>query len=149
MLVALDIDTRVPLVVDLDGTLTDPKEGIIRSVCYAIEKMGMQPPAPESLEWMIGPPLQGGLAMILRTDDPEVSAECLRHYRERFSDTGLFENFVYPGVPDMLESLHGLGMKLYVATSKPALYAERILEHFGSRFGDQIWTASAKLGPTA
>jgi phosphoglycolate phosphatase len=118
------------VIFDLDGTLTDPKEGIIGSVCYALERMGVEPPDAASLEWIIGPPLQASLGRILKTDDLVRSAECLSHYRERFSDVGLFENKVYPGVPEMLDELKSAGARLFVATSKPTVYSLRILDHF-------------------
>lgn len=116
---------------DLDGTLTDPKDGIIRSVCFALEKMGVEPPLPDSLEWLIGPPLQGSLATLLGTEDARAPAECLKHYRERFSEVGLFENAVYDDIPTALETLRSTNFRLFVATSKPTIYSGRILEHFG------------------
>lgn len=115
---------------DLDGTLTDPAEGILRSVSYALERMGIAAPPLEDLNWVIGPPLQRSLAKILGSDDPALSARCLALYRERFGEIGLFENELYEGVPEMLGELRRQGRRLYVATSKPTVYAARILAHF-------------------
>lgn len=115
---------------DLDGTLTDPADGILRSVAYALERLGFLPPPLEELHWVIGPPLQASLAKILGSDDPALSARCLALYRERFGEIGLFENEMYEGVPEMLGELRRQGGRLYVATSKPTVYAARILAHF-------------------
>ncbi|HVT11683.1 MAG TPA: HAD family hydrolase [Fimbriimonadaceae bacterium] len=115
---------------DLDGTLTDPAEGILGSVAYALRKMGVQPPAHEEMRWVIGPPLQGSLAKLLRTEDDARSAECLAFYRERFGEVGLFENELYEGVPEMLGELRRHGRRLFVATSKPTVFTNRILDHF-------------------
>jgi phosphoglycolate phosphatase len=81
----------------------------------------------------IGPPLREALGEILRTDDAVLIEEAVRLYRERFSSTGLFENAVYPGVPDALAQLRGEGFVLRVVTSKPKVYADRIVDHFQLR----------------
>jgi phosphoglycolate phosphatase len=117
------------LLFDLDGTLTDPRDGILASVRYALERMGVEPPAGD-LSWVIGPPLQGSLARLLNTTDDSVSWQCLSFYRERFSVIGLYENEVYAGIPAVLDELKGSGYRLFVATSKPNVYSRRILDHF-------------------
>jgi phosphoglycolate phosphatase len=114
---------------DLDGTLTDPKEGITRSIAHALERMGHAVPALDTLTFAIGPPLRASLAQLLKLDDRDVVERTLAHYRERFADVGLFENAVYPGIPEALAALRG--SPLFVATSKPRVYAERIVRHFG------------------
>ncbi len=114
---------------DLDGTLTDPKPGITGSVQYALEKLGRPVLTQDELVWVIGPPLQASFAELL--GDEVLAIEGLRLYRERFSVTGLFENAVYPGIPECLASLKAAGLDLHVATSKPRVFAERIIEHFG------------------
>lgn len=86
-------------------------------------------PEERDLLWCIGPPLPESLATL--AGSPEAGAEALVHYRERFGTVGLFENAVYPGIPELLAELGGQGRRLYVATSKPLVYAERILERFG------------------
>jgi len=114
---------------DLDGTLTDPKAGITRSVQYALERLGRPVPEADALTWMIGPPLIAGFTELL--GGPEDAPEAVRLYRERFSDVGLFENEVYAGIPALLARLRDEGVRLFVATSKPHVYARRIVEHFG------------------
>jgi phosphoglycolate phosphatase len=83
------------------------------------------------LRWCIGPPLKHSLARLLATDDETLVEKALGLYRERFGTIGLFENGVYDGIPEVLEALNGKGHALYVATSKPAIFARRIVAHFG------------------
>ena len=116
---------------DLDGTLTDPREGITRSIAHALERMGVEPPALDDLVFAIGPPLRGSLARLLGTDSPEAVERAIGHYRERFAEVGLFENQPYDGIVETLESLRATGARLFVATSKPTVYARRIVERFG------------------
>lgn len=115
---------------DLDGTLTDPKPGITRSIAYALEHYG-QTVDPEELTWCIGPPLRGSLGRLLETECVDTIEEALGHYRRRFSDVGLFENRVYDGIVELLSHLEGEGRQLHLATSKPQVFAVKILEHFG------------------
>jgi phosphoglycolate phosphatase len=116
---------------DLDGTLTDPREGITRSIAYALERLEIEPPPLAELEFAIGPPLRPSLARLIGTDSREAVEIALAHYRERFADVGLFENRLYDGIVEALEALRASGATLVVATSKPAVYARRIVEHFG------------------
>ena len=116
---------------DLDGTLTDPREGITRSIAYALERMGLTPPPLDDLTFAIGPPLRRSLATLLGDETPVAVERALALYRERFADVGLFENAVYDGISETLHTLAGRGAVLYVATSKPRIYAERIVRHFG------------------
>ena len=116
---------------DLDGTLTDPKVGITASVRYAMVEM-KRPLAPETnLDWCIGPPLHDSFRILLQTDDPALIEQGVTAFREYFSVTGLLENEVYDGIPDLLTALYGQGMRCYVATAKPTVYAEKIIAHFG------------------
>jgi phosphoglycolate phosphatase len=117
---------------DLDGTLTDPKPGITRSIQYALDKLGQQTiPTEDQLTWCIGPPLRASFVKLLGA---EASADlAVAHYRERFSDIGLYENDVYAGVRDVLTTLQQSGRRLFVATSKPHIYADRIIDHFDLR----------------
>jgi len=117
---------------DLDGTLTDPKIGITRSIQYALGKLEHPTiPTEDELTWCIGPPLRGSFAKLLGA---EHSADlAVSYYRERFSDVGLYENGVYDGIGDVLTTLGQSGRRLFVATSKPHVFAERIIEHFGLR----------------
>ena len=117
---------------DLDGTLTNPKPGITRSIQYALQKLDHPTmPTEDELTWCIGPPLRASFVRLLGA---ETSADlAVTYYRERFSDVGLYENGVYDGVGDVLTSLCASGHKLFVATSKPHVFAERIIDHFGLR----------------
>ena len=113
---------------DLDGTLTDPKPGITRSIQYALGKLDRPVPPEDALSWCIGPPLLPSLKKLL--GDDELAKRALLLYRERYSDVGLFENHVYSGIEDVLSVLSGAGRRLFVATSKPGVFADRILAHF-------------------
>ena len=115
---------------DLDGTLTDPKVGITRSIQHALRKRGRPVPDPDSLESLIGPPLEESFRTHFGMS-PADARQAVGDYREYFADTGLFENAVYPGIPELLANLRGGGVRLAVATSKPTPFAERILAHFG------------------
>jgi phosphoglycolate phosphatase len=120
-----------PIFFDLDGTLTNPKPGITRSIQYALRKLDREPPSEDELTWCIGPPLRASLKKLLGTD--ALADTALLLYRERFADVGLFENEVYPGIEDTLSALATPGRRLFVATSKPGVYAERIIDHFKLR----------------
>ena len=119
------------LLFDLDGTLTDPSVGIVACLRYALERLGRPAPPDPELAAMIGPPLRGNFAALLGSRDPALIERAVSLYRERFGETGLFENRVYPGVPEMLEQARRQAEALFVATSKPTVYAERIVERFG------------------
>jgi len=127
---------------DLDGTLTDPKPGIVRSIQYALGRLGRSVPEEEALLWCIGPPLRSSFVELLGGETEADRAVEL--YRERFGDVGLFENHVYPGIPSLLRALGSAGWTVHVATSKPHVYARRIVEHFelmpyfGEIFGSEL-----------
>ena len=114
--------------IDLDGTLTDPKVGITRCIQFALEQLGRDVPEPDDLTWCIGPPLQQSFDTLL--DNPADASRALELYRERFTNIGLFENELYAGIPEALSELTSAGDLLLVATSKPTVYATRIIEHF-------------------
>lgn len=118
------------VLLDLDGTLTDPKPGITGCISYALTELGQASPPPDELTWCIGPPLRGSFCELI---GEERADEALAKYRERFSDVGLFENDIYPEILEALEAMKGRGYGLALATSKPLVYAERIVEHFGLR----------------
>lgn len=113
---------------DLDGTLTDPKPGITGCIRHALERLGRPVPDADALEWCIGPPLRASFERLV---GPEDADRGVAFYRERFGDVGLYENAVYPGVPEALDALSTAGARLFVASSKPGVYVERILDHFG------------------
>jgi phosphoglycolate phosphatase len=114
--------------IDLDGTLTDPFEGISNCIAYALERLGHAAPAEEALRRFIGPPL-------LETFDelvgPALAPRALELYRERFSDVGWLENTVYPDMHESLAAITASGHRCFVATTKPHVFARRIIEHFG------------------
>ena len=116
---------------DLDGTLTDPKPGITRSIQYALDRLG-QPtiPTEDELTWCIGPPLRASFVKLLGEASADLAVSL---YRERFSDIGLYENAVYAGVEDVLTALRQSGHRLFVATSKAHVFADRIIDHFDLR----------------
>jgi phosphoglycolate phosphatase len=115
---------------DLDGTLTDSKEGIIKCYQYALGKLNYAYQSEILENSVIGPPLRVTFRRFLNTNDEALIENAVAIYRERFSTIGLFENKVYPGIPEMLSSLHKKSFKLYVVTSKAKIYADRIIEHF-------------------
>ena len=117
---------------DLDGTLTDPKEGICRSAQYALEKMGIIEEDIEKLTPFIGPPLTDSFAEYYGMDE-EHCREAVKYYRERFSEKGWKENIPYEGMSGLLSALKSSGAKLAVASSKPTVFVERILKYFGMR----------------
>jgi phosphoglycolate phosphatase len=116
---------------DLDGTLTDPKEGIVASFRYALESLGANSPPMKDLERLIGPPLRESFSTLLGTGDQDRIERAVGLYRERFSASGMFENRLYPDIGDTLAQLLDKGSRMFVATSKPRAFAERIIEHFG------------------
>ena len=120
------------LLFDLDGTLTDPKVGICTCVQYALKAMGIDEPDLDKLEPFIGPPLKDSFMNFYHMSEEQAEA-AIAKYRERFADVGIFENKVYDGIPEMLKNLQANGMELAVASSKPEVFVERILEHFGIR----------------
>ena len=115
---------------DLDGTLSDPKIGITTSVQYALAKFGIDVADRETLVPFIGPPLIESFERYFGFSH-EQAKDAVAAYREYFGVTGLFENDLYPGIPDLLASLKSRGVALGVATSKATIYAQRIVEHFG------------------
>jgi phosphoglycolate phosphatase len=116
---------------DLDGTLTDPREGITRCIAHALAGMGVAPPPLDELTFAIGPPLRASLARLLGRDDAASVERAITLYRERFADVGLFENEPYDGIDEALGRVRASGAALIVCTSKPLVYARRIVEHFG------------------
>lgn len=113
---------------DLDGTLTDPYEGISKCIIYALDNMGFE--KHENYRKFIGPPLTYSFENFCKMTR-EQSLEAVKIYRQRFSTVGLFENKVYDGIPDLLSSLRQQNAVLAVATSKPTCFSTRILEKFG------------------
>ncbi len=118
------------VIFDLDGTLTDPGEGITRSVEYALEKFGITVADRRELYKFIGPPLVDSFERFYPLSPAEAS-RAVDYYRERYRDVGLFENTPYEGIENVLSELKENGIKLLVATLKPTEFSVRILEKFG------------------
>ena len=114
---------------DLDGTLTDPAIGITNSVMHALEKYDIHVGDRSELYPFIGPPLDYSFKTFYGFTD-EQAVQAIKYYREYFSVTGLFENSVYEGIPEMLENLKEKGVKIALATSKPYEFSIKILKHF-------------------
>jgi phosphoglycolate phosphatase len=118
------------VLLDLDGTLTDPALGITNCIAYALERLDVAAPAVHDLHFAIGPPLRGTFATLLGNDDTALIERAMGFYRERFAEVGLFENLIYEGVPEMLVALNTRNFRVLLATAKPHVYARRILAHF-------------------
>lgn len=122
------MQVRYPYVFfDLDGTLTDSAPGILNSCEYALSHLGMHVER-QKLYAFIGPPLLDSFTKI--TGSAELGRKALGLYREYFADRGIFENSVYPGIPDLLQTLHEAGCRNVLATAKPLVFAARILDYF-------------------
>ena len=115
---------------DLDGTLTNPSEGITNSVAYALKYYNIAAEDKMELYKFIGPPLAQSFSDFYGFS-AEKSIEAVEKYREYFADRGIFENVVYQGVPELLSSLKAAGFSLAMATSKPEVFAKRIADKFG------------------
>ncbi|MBE6730438.1 MAG: HAD family hydrolase [Ruminococcaceae bacterium] len=127
---------------DLDGTLTDPGEGITNSVIHSLKYFGIEEKDRVKLYKFIGPPLWESFEVFYGFSR-EKAVEAVEHYREYYKVKGIYENYLYEGVKEMLESLKSAGIKILVATSKPEKFANIILEHFGiAKYFDFIGGAS-------
>lgn len=115
---------------DLDGTLTDPKEGITRCIRFSLERLGVDPPHEDHLTWCIGPPLRESFSYLMNTRDEALLDQALSHYRTRFAKSGMFENTMYPDTIPSLQRIRTAGFCVYLATSKPKVFAARILDFF-------------------
>lgn len=136
---------------DLDGTLTDPREGITKSVQYALDKMGISEPDLSSLEHFIGPPLYDEFRRCYNMDDQQAKT-AVAAYRERFGTVGWTENILFDGVPELLGALHDAGKKIAIASSKPTVFVRKILHMFEiEQYFDAVSGASldGKIGTKA
>ncbi len=128
------------VLLDLDGTLTDSRPGIVASIRHALRALGHDAPEEAALQKYIGPPLHAAFRELLPVKADSDVARAIAAYRERYVAVGMFENDVYTGVLDSLQLLQRRGARLYVATSKPQVFAQRILEHFElSHFFENIY----------
>jgi phosphoglycolate phosphatase len=123
------VDKYKIILFDLDGTLSDPKVGITKSVQYALRKMDIVEPDIDRLVCFIGPPLQVSFAEYYNFNE-ESTQKAINFYRDRFKLKGMFENELYSNIPLLLKSLKDQGFTLVVATSKPTVFAEKILNYF-------------------
>jgi len=114
---------------DLDGTLTDSSEGIMKSILYALDTMGVERPSDETLKLFIGPTLDYSFRTYMKFDEDTIK-EGVRLYRERYSTVGKFENRPYDGIDKVLELLKNKGCKLLVASGKPETFVIDIMKHF-------------------
>ena len=121
--------TRLNLLFDLDGTLTDSREGIVRSIQYALDRVGLPGIPEEDLHWCVGPPLVESLAKLLGSERSHLAPQALEHYQCRYSEVGIYENRPYDGIRECLDELDGFA-DLYVATSNLTTFSRRILAHF-------------------
>ncbi|UUV17834.1 HAD family hydrolase [Fusobacteria bacterium ZRK30] len=117
---------------DLDGTLTDPGVGITKAVQYALKKNNIVEESLDILEKFIGPPLKDSFVEFYSFDEKMVS-DSIQYFREYFRKNGIFENEVYSGILDLLGELKNRDCKIAVATSKPTVFANSVLKHFGMR----------------
>lgn len=127
---------------DLDGTLTDPKEGFVKCVRYALAELGIELDAATSLESCIGPPLHDTFRKLCKTD--RIAEQAISLYRARYAKTGLFENKPYDGIHACLSQILASADSIHVVTSKPTVFSTRIIEHFkmeryfGEVFGSNL-----------
>ena len=123
------------VIFDLDGTLTDSKPGIVACIQHALAQLEYELDPAIDLDRYIGPPLREVFTQLCGgAVDTE---QAVAHYRARYADTGLFENRVYDGIEASLAELAGRAESIYIATSKPTVYSERIIAHFGLKHGLQ------------
>jgi phosphoglycolate phosphatase len=118
------------VLIDLDGTLTDSRPGIVASIQHALRALGQDAPDESALQKYIGPPLHAAFRELLTVNTDAEVERAIAAYRERYVAIGMFENAVYSGVLEALKLLKNRGARLFVATSKPQVFAQRILEHF-------------------
>jgi phosphoglycolate phosphatase len=114
---------------DLDGTLTNPHEGITACIRHALIELHIPVPPRSELSRWIGPPLYD--SFLAMTNGPEQAAQGVALYRDRFATVGLYENVLYEGIPEMLAQLQQADHTLWVSTSKPQIFAQKIIQHFG------------------
>lgn len=134
------------VLVDLDGTLVDPKHGILGSIQYALRRLGAPVPEIDALTWAIGPPLRTAFPRLLGRDD--LTEEAVALYREHYRGGAMFDARVYPGIPEALALLSEAGHRLIVATAKPHVFARPILDRFDLGRTSRACTAPSSTAPT-
>ncbi len=132
---------RLDVLLDLDGTLIDPKPGILGSVQYALRQMGHEPPPMDELHWAIGPSLRTTFTRLIGADHAETA---VGHYRQNYSNGAMYDCEVYAGIPEALAALADEGHRLVIVTAKPHVFARPIAEkvgltsHFGAVYGPEL-----------
>ena len=126
----MDLKLKKYVLLDLDGTLTDTEEGVVNSFLYSLAKIGVTVDDRSSMRWIIGPPILDSYKRMLSCSDEEAK-KLLAGYREYYNDRGIWENRLYDGVEEMLCRLFDGGKVLFTATSKPDVFAKRILDKHG------------------
>jgi phosphoglycolate phosphatase len=128
------------VLLDLDGTLTDPAPGFVNCIRFALDELGIECPSDAEVASHIGPPLEETLFHLLGASQASQIPEAVRLYRKRYATEGLFENAVYGGIVEALERIRSCDAKIVLATSKPRVFAEKILVHFNlARFFSGIY----------
>ncbi|CAH2600516.1 5'-nucleotidase [Rhodovastum atsumiense] len=127
------------MLIDLDGTLTDSRPGIIDCLRRTLRLFGHEPDPADDLSWVIGPPMEQTIGRILAPYGDTREAEATATYRRLYAEGGMFDNSVYAGIPEALDAFTAAGWTLYVATAKRTRFARPILEHFGlARYFQEI-----------
>ncbi len=114
---------------DLDGTILASKEGIFRSAAYALSKLGLPMPLEEDMMAFLGPPLSQGFATVCHVPAERVE-DAVKWYREYYNGGGKFEAYIFEGMRECLQTLRGAGIRTYITTSKPHVFAKEIMAHF-------------------
>ncbi len=117
------------ILLDLDGTIIDPQEGITKSVAYALEAFGIKVDNLQDLCKFIGPPLKDSFRDFYNFSDTQMEM-AVQKYRERFATIGVYENFLYEGIKNFIYKANDNGLNLFVATSKPTVFARQIIAHY-------------------
>ena len=115
---------------DMDGTIVDTGVGIRLCAQYALQQMGMEVGDPTQLNYFIGPPLRTSFQTRCGMTDEQV-AQAVEYFRVRYTEKGLYEHEIYPGLDALLHRLQASGKRLAIATSKPTAFAREILRQYG------------------
>ena len=118
------------LLIDLDGTLTNPLEGVGRSLNYAMSQMKIDVDPGETFSWVIGPPIQASIARLMPDHSAREREEALQHYRKYYGERGAYENELYEGIRDTLKTLRLARFRMYLCTSKALPFARQVIQHF-------------------
>ncbi len=123
---------------DLDGTITDSKPGIIKSIQYALSNLNIIEEDIDKLQVFIGPPLRESFIKHYNLNG-DSAKDAHHYYREYYKDKGLFENELYDGIEELLQKLKSKNKKMFIATSKPTIFAKKVIEYFNiEKYFDMI-----------